>query len=107
MRLSKVLAFSIVFSILIQPLGLVSVARAETVEMGYSDPGHLHAPRVVNDVTYQYDANGNLVNDGERVISWNQDNMPVKIVKDDQVVEFFYDANGRRIVKKSGQGETV
>ena len=93
----------LVFSILLQPLGLVSVARAETVKMEYSDSDHLHAPKVVNGVTYQYDANGNLVSDGERVISWNQDNLPIRIEKDGQVVEFFYDANGRRIVKRSGQ----
>ena len=103
MKWLEVLNSLIIFSILLQPLGLVSVARAETVEMGYSDPDHLHAPKVVNEVEYQYDANGNLVNDGERVIFWNQDNLPVKIEKDGKVVEFFYDANGRRVVKKSDQ----
>jgi len=107
MRLSKILAFSIIFSILVQPLGLVSPVLAETVEMRYSDPDHLHAPKVVDGVTYEYDANGNLVNDGERVISWNQDNLPTRIEKDGKIVEFFYDANGQRIVKKSGQDKTV
>ena len=80
---------------------LVSLVSAATVEMEYTDPEHIHAPKIVDGVGYQYDANGNLVNDGERVISWNQDNLPTRIEKDGKVVEFFYDANGQRIVKSS------
>ena len=79
--------------------------------MQYTDLDHLHAPKKVTidevETDYQYDANGNLVNDGERVISWNQDNMPTKIVKGDQTVEFFYDANGRRIIKKINEDKTI
>ena len=88
-----------------------SPISAETIDMQYTDPDHLHAPKEVTidgvETDYQYDANGNLVNDGERVISWNQDNMPTKIVKGDQTVEFFYDADGNRIIKKIGEDKIV
>lgn len=105
--LGKFVAGVLVVSFLLQPLGLVSPVFAETVEMEYTDPDHIHAPSKVNGVDYVYDANGNLVDDGERVISWNSDNMPVRIEKDGKVVEFFYDADGRRIVKRSGEDKTV
>ena len=91
----------------LQPLGLISPISAETIDMQYTDPDHLHAPKKVNETDYQYDANGNLVNDGERVISWNQDNMPTKIIKGNQTVEFFYDADGNRIIKKVGEDKIV
>ena len=116
MRLSKTIAFSIIFSILVQPLGLASPVFAGTVDMEYSDLDHLHAPSrtsvcssAVDCATenYVYDANGNLLNDGERTIFWNQDNLPTRIEKDGKIVEFFYDANGRRIVKQSGEDKTV
>ncbi len=105
--LRKFLIFILVFSLLLQPLGLVSSVLAEEVKMEYTDPSHLHAPKQVNGVTYQYDANGNLTDDGERIITWNQDNLPVKIVKSGKTVEFFYDASGRRIAKRSEEGETI
>ena len=100
-RLKQVFGTAVLTAVLLA--GLVSPVLAETVEMRYSDLDHLHAPKVVNGVIYQYDANGNLVNDRERVISWNQDNLPTRIEKDGKVVEFFYDANGQRIVKRSDQ----
>ena len=88
-----------------------SPISAETIDMQYTDPDHLHAPKEVTidgvEVDYQYDANGNLVNDGERIISWNQDNMPTKIVKGDTEVNFFYDADGNRIIKKVGEDKII
>ncbi len=110
-RFEKFVVDILIVAVLVQPVGLVSVAYAETVEMEYSDPDHLHAPHQVNidgqESTYQYDANGNLVNDEERVISWNQDNLPTRIEKDGEVIEFFYDADGRRVVKRFGENKTV
>ena len=110
-RFEKTVVGVLVASFLIQPLGLITPVMAETVNMEYTDPDHLHAPKVVNGTTYEYDANGNLVDDGERRIEWNQDNKPIRITREvdgeTQVVEFFYDANGRRVVKKSGEDKTV
>jgi RHS repeat-associated protein len=98
----------IIISILLQLL-LPSTVLAETINMQYSDPNHLHAPYQVTvdgqQTTYQYDANGNLTNDGERTIEWNQDNLPVKITKGDSEIRFFYDASGRRVVKEVVGGE--
>jgi len=105
--MKKFITGILVTSLALQPIGLITSVSAETVEMEYTDPDHLHAPKVVEGVEYQYDTNGNLLNDGERVISWNQDNLPTRIEKDGEIVEFFYDANRRRIVKKSGQEETI
>ena len=41
---------------------------------------HPHAPSSVAGQSYQYDANGNLVQGGNRTYNWNADNMPVGIV---------------------------
>ena len=106
-RLRKIVASVLLASILLQPLGLITPVLAETVDIQFDNTHPLHAPEVVNDVAYEYDANGNLVNDGERTIEWNQDNKPIRIEKDGQVVEFFYDASGRRTVKRSGDNKTV
>ena len=47
--------------------------------LGYTDPQHVHAPKVVNGTVYEYDLNGNLVSDGGRVIDWNAENRPVAV----------------------------
>jgi len=99
-RFKNLVVGASIASVLIQPLGLVPVAYAETVNMEYTDPNHIHAPKVVNGVDYQYDANGNLVNDGERTIEWNQDNLPTKIIQDNTEVNLYYDANGTRVAKE-------
>lgn len=78
----------------------VGVVRAETVNMGYDAAHPIHAPKVVSGVNFQYDRNGNLENDGERILSWNADNLSVKILKDGIEVSLFYDADGGRVVKQ-------
>jgi RHS repeat-associated protein len=97
--LRKFLIFILVFSLVLQPL-LVSTVYAEEVNIKYTDSNHLHAPKEVNSVIYEYDANGNLTSDGERTIKWNQDNLPVKIKKGNLEVRFYYDANGQRVAKE-------
>jgi hypothetical protein len=106
-RFEQIVAGILLASVLLQPLGLVSAVRAETVGMEYPaptdpDPKPIHAPRVVNGVDYQYDANGNLVSDGERVIEWNQDNLPIKITntRGNAEVNLYYDASGTRVAKE-------
>lgn len=104
MKRKKFLGVILLFLVLPIPAVL---AQTSTVEMEYDNERPLHAPKKVNNIDYQYDLNGNLVNDGERVISWNQDNMPTRIEKDGKIVEFFYDADGRKIAKKIGENKTV
>jgi len=99
--MKRIISQILIFFLFFQPLGLVTSIFAETINIQYSDLNHLHAPKVVNGVTYQYDENGNLISDGEKTIEWNEDNLPIKIKKGDTEVKFFYDASGRRIVKSS------
>lgn len=74
----------------------------ETINMGYTDTVHKHAPKVVNGFTYQYDANGNLLEDEARTYVWDFDNKPVKItMKGTNIVtEFAYDGDGSRVLKR-------
>lgn len=75
--------------------------------MLYTDPLHAHAPKVVNGFEYQYDANGNLIEDESRFIEWNYDNKPIKITMKETgvVTEFAYDGDGRRVIKRVLGGE--
>lgn len=88
---------------------LRKVEGAETVEMVYDDPSHLHAPKRVNGFTYQYDQNGNLLEDEERKYTWDYDNKPVKIEykQTGKVIEMAYDGNGNRVIRKEHEGDTT
>lgn len=64
-----------------------------------------------NATDYSYDANGNMTRDdnkGITVIVYNHLNLPLKITfGTTDVIEYFYDANGRKIEKKVTQGATA
>lgn len=47
----------------------------------YGDPSHPYAVTGVTSIpgTYSYDANGNMTSGNGRIISWNDDNLPVSI----------------------------
>lgn len=82
------------------------LSKKEGVEpaivMNYTDPAHKHAPKSVNGVTFSYDANGNLLDDAERMYTWDYDNKPVKIwTKEGALTEMAYDGNGQRVLKKT------
>lgn len=81
----------------------------ETVVMEYNDPDHIHAPKKVNGFTYQYDKNGNLLEDETRTFTWDYDNKPVLIYykKTGQTVELAYDGNGNRVIKRNLGGDTT
>ncbi|EGA68243.1 hypothetical protein VISI1226_03970 [Vibrio sinaloensis DSM 21326] len=71
-----------------------------------------HAVTKANGLNYAYDANGNMVRawaDGsstnEREINWTAFNKPAKITRGGKSVEFFYDANHNRYLKKNSDGE--
>ena len=70
-----------------------------------------HTVTKANGLHYQYDANGNMLRariDGsaqnERELEWTAFNKPSKIVRNGKTVEFFYDANHNRYLKKNSEG---
>jgi len=103
---------------------LSKVEGDEHLEMLYTDPAHTHAPKIVNGFEYQYDANGNLVEDEVRCLEWDYDNKPVRIIvketpgeigcadyfsgaKSGQTTEFAYDGDGSRVLKRVLGGATA
>ncbi|MCG7489999.1 FG-GAP-like repeat-containing protein [Vibrio sp. Of14-4] len=70
-----------------------------------------HAVTKANGLHYQYDANGNMLRasasgsaQNERELEWTAFNKPSKIVRNGKTVEFFYDANHNRYLKKNSDG---
>ncbi|MFA0115083.1 RHS repeat-associated core domain-containing protein [Vibrio sp. 10N.261.46.E11] len=70
-----------------------------------------HAVTKANGLNYQYDANGNMLrawsagkNKSERELQWASFNKPTKITRNGKTVEFFYDANHNRYLKKNSEG---
>ncbi len=52
--------------------------------------------------TYSYDANGNLILGGGRIITWDVENRPAQMIKGDQTTRFVYDGDGGRVKKIVG-----
>ncbi|WP_016799222.1 RHS repeat-associated core domain-containing protein [Vibrio cyclitrophicus] len=70
-----------------------------------------HAVTKANGLNYQYDANGNMLRawatgakGSERELEWSDFNKPTKISRNGKTVEFFYDANHNRYLKKNSDG---
>lgn len=58
-----------------------------------------------NGVSFAYDENGNLINDGVRTFEWNARNELVRVSEGGRsVAEYQYDALGRRVRKVEGVG---
>lgn len=70
----------------------------------YAAPGSArpHAALAAGGFSYVYDANGNLVSGGGRVLEWNGDNLPSRV----NDTTFAYDGQGRR-VRKTTSGLTT
>ncbi|MDO6708297.1 RHS repeat-associated core domain-containing protein, partial [Photobacterium sp. 1_MG-2023] len=71
-----------------------------------------HAVTQANGLNYQYDSAGNMIRAAagststpERVIEWSAFNKPVTITRNGQTVEFVYDANHNRYLKKTSDGK--
>ncbi|MEZ9526804.1 RHS repeat-associated core domain-containing protein [Enterovibrio norvegicus] len=90
-------------------------SRTETGNYNYDNvAAGPHAVTSANGLTYQYDAVGNMVSakteEGsedatlERELEWNAFNKPTKITRNGQTVEFTYDANHSRYLKKTSAG---
>ena len=52
--------------------------------------------------TYSYDANGNLILGGGRIITWDVENRPAQMIKGDLTTRFVYDGSGGRVKKIVG-----
>ncbi|GEM77543.1 polymorphic toxin-type HINT domain-containing protein [Vibrio sagamiensis] len=70
-----------------------------------------HAVTQANGLSYQYDAAGNMLSakakgskTEERILRWSPYNKPTKIIRKGKTVEFSYDANHERYLKRSSDG---
>jgi RHS repeat-associated protein len=76
--------------------------------MAYNSANQLTSRDIVSGVTvnYSYDANGNMAQGDGRTYQWNSFNKARTVTAGDLTVNFDYDANHKRVVKKS-ELETV
>ena len=49
--------------------------------------------------TYSYDANGNVLVGGGRIITWDEENRPASMIKDGVTTRFVYNGDGGRVKK--------
>jgi RHS repeat-associated protein len=70
----------------------------------YTDPNHAHAVTRAGGNPYQYDRNGNLLSGGGRTLTWNEDNLPLRITAAHQTVTYSYDAAGARVTQTDKSG---
>ncbi|HHF3125733.1 TPA: SpvB/TcaC N-terminal domain-containing protein [Vibrio alginolyticus] len=73
-----------------------------------------HAVTNANGLDYSYDAVGNMTSakakgskSNERTMRWSPFNKPIKIVRDGKSVQFSYDANHDRYLKRSSDGKVT
>lgn len=73
-----------------------------------------HAVTNANGLDYSYDAVGNMTSakakgskSNERTMRWSPFNKPIKIVREGKSVEFSYDANHDRYLKRSSDGKVT
>lgn len=60
----------------------------------------------VGGVSYTYDPNGNIANDGRNTYEYDAENRLVKVNTPTEMIEYTYDALGRRISKSTSSGTT-
>ncbi len=72
-----------------------NILTKEDVVYTYGGPRPHAVTSLSNGKIYSYDANGNIVSDGQRTITYNYDNMPTTVGS----VNFTYDGYGTRIKK--------
>ncbi|MBQ9435392.1 MAG: hypothetical protein IJU33_04625, partial [Bacteroidales bacterium] len=66
-----------------------------------------HTVQTVGGTNYQWDANGNMVNDGGSILAWDEENRLKKVSKTAMEIFFSYDAGGERFYKNSGAKTTM
>ena len=77
-------------------------------ELRYGENGAgPHALTSAGDVTYRYDANGNLVNDGRRSYTWNAKDQLVATDMGSVQISYTYNAEGQRVRQAVRLGAAV
>lgn len=82
-----------------------SLTRSTSAAINYhyanaSKPNQLTSVTDGLSATYSYDGNGNMTNDNTKgEFTYDYRNMPIKVVTNDTVIEYAYDAAGQRIRK--------
>ena len=82
--------------------------KTDAGNMSYSAGSNRLISRSHNGVTsnYAYDPNGNMLHGDNRFYIWNSFNKVKRVAESGQSVEFSYDANRKRVVKRSN-AETI
>ncbi len=60
---------------------------------------HPHAVTIAGEIEYMYDANGNLVSDGDKIYSWNYKNQMTHSRDSRIEVDYYYDHKNARVSK--------
>ncbi|WP_434733892.1 hypothetical protein NL154_08495 [Rhizobium sp. YTUHZ044] len=66
-----------------------------------------HAATQIGAKTIDYDANGNMVSDGSRTLSWDGANRLASVTENGATVSFAYGPDGARVKKSWGFGTTL
>jgi RHS repeat-associated protein len=76
--------------------------------VNYTYSSRPHAVTATSDgMIYSYDANGNMISDGTRTITYDYDNRPISIIQGAAITRFLYDGSGNRVKKTGANGTTV
>ena len=72
-----------------------------------------HAPVHIGEKAFTFDANGNQtgwdheVSAQNRRIEWDEENRMKSLSDNGEIFRYAYDASGKRVLKNSGEGQTV
>jgi YD repeat-containing protein len=83
-----------------------NILKVNGITQNYSS-SKIHA--LINDGTnsYSYDSCGNMVSGAGRIISYDPENRPIKIIKDGIITQFVYDGDGKRVKKIVTNGSSA
>ncbi len=84
-----------------------NITMKEGVTYDYTGPKP-HAVKSTSDGgAYTYDANGNMISDGIRTISYDYDNMPQSVTVNSATTSFVYDGADTRVKKTTSLGDDI
>ncbi|HRQ45126.1 MAG TPA: RHS repeat-associated core domain-containing protein, partial [Candidatus Goldiibacteriota bacterium] len=76
-------------------------SSADPTQRTYT-PNSLNQYNSVSGTNYTYDTDGNLLNDGTRVMTWNARNRLSTVTKDSKTISYTYDHNDLRVKRTDG-----